>query len=93
MNSPVAFIAAAMFLLTTPAIFGQQISTGLPGDAFRVAYWGQPRVVLYGSEEQTFNDNTQVVMFARDDSNDPTDPGAFDRDVQWLKDHPRSFLR
>jgi peptidoglycan-associated lipoprotein len=27
-------------------------------------------------------------MFARDDSNDPTDPGTFDNDVRWLKDHP-----
>jgi hypothetical protein len=65
-----------MFLLTTPAMFAQQISTGSPGDAFWVAHWGQPQVVLYGSEEQAFNDNTHVVMFARDDSNDPTDPGV-----------------
>jgi outer membrane protein OmpA-like peptidoglycan-associated protein len=74
--------AATMFLLTTPAIFAQS------GDAFWVAYWSQPRVVLYGPEEQAFNDNTHVVLFARDDSNDPTDPGTFDNDVRWLKDHP-----
>jgi outer membrane protein OmpA-like peptidoglycan-associated protein len=88
MKSRFVLIAAAMFLLTTPAIFAQQISTGSPGDAFWVAYWGQPRVVLYGPEERAFNDNTHVVMFARDDSNDPTDPGTFDNEVQWLKDHP-----
>jgi outer membrane protein OmpA-like peptidoglycan-associated protein len=88
MKSHFVLIAATVFLLTTPAIFAQQISTGSPGDAFWVTYWGQPRVVLYGAEEQAFNDNTHVVKFARDDSNDPTDPGTFDRDVQWLKDHP-----
>jgi outer membrane protein OmpA-like peptidoglycan-associated protein len=74
--------AATMFLLTTPAIFAQS------GDAFWVTYWSQPRVVLYGPEEQAFNDNTHVVLFARDDANDPTDPGTFDNDVQWLKAHP-----
>jgi hypothetical protein len=84
-KSRFVLIAATMFLVSSPAILNQQISTGSPGDAFWLADWGQPRVVLYGPEEQAFNDNTHVVMFAGDDSNDPTDPGTFDNDVRWLK--------
>src|SRR6266436_10341864 len=32
----------------------------------------------------------QPITFQWDQSNDPTDPGALDRNVQWLKDHPHA---
>ncbi len=89
MKCRLVLIAATIFLLTTPGIFAQQAgANSSDADAFWVTYWAQPRVVLYGPEEQAFNDNTHVVLFARDDSNNPTDPGTFDNDVRWLKDHP-----
>jgi peptidoglycan-associated lipoprotein len=88
MRCRIVLVVATMFLLTSPGIFVRQSIANLSGDAFWVAYWGQPRVVLYGPEEQAFDDNMHELKFARDDSNDPTDPGALDRDVQWLKDHP-----
>ena len=79
--------ATAMFLLSSHCLFAQQ-SSGRSADAFWVTYWAQPRVALFGPEEQAFNDNVHTILFARDDANDPTDPSDLDKTVQWLKDHP-----
>jgi outer membrane protein OmpA-like peptidoglycan-associated protein len=89
MKCHLVLIVATMFLLASPGIFAQQASANSSDDVgYWVAYWGRPRVALFGPEEQAFNESMHEVMFARDDSNDPTDPEALDNDVRWLKDHP-----
>jgi outer membrane protein OmpA-like peptidoglycan-associated protein len=85
-------------LLTSPQAFSQS-KTAQPatevafseasGDvAFWVAYWAKPRVVLFGAEEQAFNDNMHDIMFAWDDHDDASNPNVLESNIQWLKDHP-----
>ncbi len=57
-------------------------------DAFWVSFWGQPRVILYGPEEQAFYQNLKEVMFARNEYDRCLNPNALDDDARWLKEHP-----
>jgi hypothetical protein len=89
MKSRVILIVAAMLLLTSTGMFAQQSAADASSNvAFWVAYWGRPRATLFGPAEEAFNQNMQPIMFKWDQSNDPTDPGALDSNVRWLKDHP-----
>jgi outer membrane protein OmpA-like peptidoglycan-associated protein len=87
MGRHILLIVVTLCLLSGRGLLAQQ-SSDHSGDAFWVTYWAQPRVALFGAEEQAFNDNVHTILFARDDANDPTDPNDLDRTVQWLKDHP-----
>lgn len=88
MGRYIILVVVTLFFPVNQCMFAQQSPTQ-SSDAFWVQYWAQPRVSLFGLEEQTFNENVRTVIFARDDANDPTDPSDFDRSVQWLKDHPK----
>jgi hypothetical protein len=55
--------------------------------AFWVAYWGKPRVVLFGPAEEAFNTNVQPVVFPWNIDDNPLNPNILDADVQYLKDH------
>jgi hypothetical protein len=69
MKCRLAFVVITMLLLTGSKIFAQQgtsqASTKVafseaPTDvAFWVAYWGKPRVVLFGPEEEAFGQNAR----------------------------------
>jgi outer membrane protein OmpA-like peptidoglycan-associated protein len=60
-----------------------------PSDvAFWVAYWGKPRVALFGPEEEAFNQNVHELTFPWNDHDDPSNPNVLDDNVKWLKDHP-----
>jgi outer membrane protein OmpA-like peptidoglycan-associated protein len=50
-------------------------------DAFWVSYWGQPRVILNGSEEGAFYHN-------RNEYDQCLNPDALDDNARWLKEHP-----
>jgi outer membrane protein OmpA-like peptidoglycan-associated protein len=75
-------------LLTSTEIFAQQGFSEPSADvAFWVAYWGRPRVVLFGPEEQAFNDNIHEILFPWNDHEEPSNPTVLDDNVRWLKDH------
>ena len=76
-------------LLTSTEIFAQRGFSESSADvAFWVAYWGRPRVVLFGTEEQAFNDNIHEILFPWNDHEGPSNPSVLDDNVRWLKDHP-----
>lgn len=82
-----AFALAALLLFTTPTS-AQVTADSSSGDAFWVNFWAQPRVMLYGPEEEEFYKNMQSVMFPWDVYSAPSNPGVLDANAQWLKDHP-----
>jgi outer membrane protein OmpA-like peptidoglycan-associated protein len=76
-------------LLTSTEIFAQQGFSESSADvAFWVAYWGRPRVVLFGPEEQVFNSNIHEILFPWNDHEEPSNASVLDDNVRWLKDHP-----
>jgi outer membrane protein OmpA-like peptidoglycan-associated protein len=80
-----------MLLLTSTGIFAQQGATEPSADvAFWVGHWAQPRVVLFGPEEEAFNNNVHEIMFPWNDHDDPSNPGTLEENVRWLKDHPNA---
>jgi outer membrane protein OmpA-like peptidoglycan-associated protein len=85
MKSRLVLVPVAMLFLASIALFAQTA-----GDAFWVDYWSKPRVVLYGPDEQAFNQNVHDILFAHNDFNRPLDPNVLDENVQWLKDHPNA---
>jgi outer membrane protein OmpA-like peptidoglycan-associated protein len=82
------FVSVTLLLLASNAMFAQQGTPQSSTDAFWVAYWAHPRVALFGSEQEAFNNNMREIMFPWNEASGPTDPTALDANVQWLKDHP-----
>jgi outer membrane protein OmpA-like peptidoglycan-associated protein len=79
----------ALLLLTSAGMLAQQGPLESSADvAYWVAYWPQPRVVLFGPEERAFNQNLHEIMFPWNDHDEPSNPGTLDDNVRWLKDHP-----
>ena len=91
MRCRVTFAVIMMLLLTSTGIFAQQGATESSADvAFWVGHWAQPRVVLFGPEEEAFNNNVHEIMFPWNDHDDPSNPGTLEENVRWLKDHPNA---
>lgn len=89
MKSRIVFAVVTMLLLNSTATFARQGSSESSSDvAFWVAYWGQPRMVLFGPAEEAFNQNVHEVMFPWDDQDNPSNPSVLDGNIRWLKDHP-----
>jgi outer membrane protein OmpA-like peptidoglycan-associated protein len=89
MKCRLVLVAIAMLLLTSTGMFAQQNVLEPSADvAFWVAHWAHPRVVLYGPDEEAFNDNMHEVMFPWNDHEGPSNPSVLDENVQWLKNHP-----
>jgi outer membrane protein OmpA-like peptidoglycan-associated protein len=80
-----AFALLLALLCATPRVGAASASSD---DAFWVSFWGQPRVILYGPEEQAFYQNLKEVMFARNEYDRCLNPNALDADAGWLKEHP-----
>jgi outer membrane protein OmpA-like peptidoglycan-associated protein len=77
-----------MLLLTSTGVVAQQASLESSTDvAFWVAYWGQPRVALFGPEEEAFNQSIHEIMFPWNDHDEPSNPNVLEDNVRWLKDH------
>lgn len=97
MKSRLIFAVITMLLLTSIEIFAQQgaseaspnavFSEPSPDVAFWVAYWGKPRVVLFGPEEEAFNQNVHAIVFPWNDYDSPLNSNILDDNVQWMKDH------
>jgi len=68
MKCRLIFPAITVLLLSSTGILAQQDSSESSADiAFWVAYWGQPRVVLFGPEQEAFNNNVDEIMFPWND--------------------------
>jgi len=81
-------IIATMVLLST-IVFAQSGSAGTSTDAaYWVDYWSRPRVILFGPDEEAFNQNMQAILFPWNDHDEPSNPDALESNVRWLKDHP-----
>jgi len=85
MRHDIAFALLFSLLFATPRVGAASASSD---DAFWVSFWGQPRVILYGPEEQAFYQNLKEVMFARNEYDRCLNPNALDDDARWLKEHP-----
>jgi hypothetical protein len=97
MKCRLVFVVITMLFLTSIEIFAQQGTSAASSDvafseastdvAFWVAYWGKPRVVLFGPEEEAFHKNVHEIMFPWNVYDSPLNPNILDDNVQWLKDH------
>jgi outer membrane protein OmpA-like peptidoglycan-associated protein len=97
MKNRLVVVVIAMLFLASIEAFAQQGSAGTSTDAafseaptdvaFWVAYWGKPRVVLFGPEQEAFNQNVHEILFPWNQDDGPTNPNTLDDNVQWLKDH------
>jgi len=84
------FAVITVILLSKTGIRAQQDSSESSADvASWVAYWGRPRVALFGPEEEAFNKNVHEIMFPWNDHDEPSNPNVLDDNVQWLKNHAR----
>jgi len=98
MKCRLLLVVATMLSLASTKIFAQTSTakpptevafSEAPGDvAVWVAYWAKPRVVLFGPEEQAFNENVHEIIFAWDDHDDASNPNVLESNIQWLRDHP-----
>ncbi len=79
-----AFVVITVLFLSSIELSAQQgtseVSTDVafteaPTDvAFWVAYWGKPRVILFGPEEEAFNQNVHEILFPwNEDDDHPSD--------------------
>src|SRR5215471_11811903 len=88
MKFRLALVAVTMLLVTRIPLFANGPSGQSADDAYWVVYWAKPRVVLFGPEEQAFNENMHEIRFAHDRFDHALDQNNLNADVQWLKDHP-----
>jgi outer membrane protein OmpA-like peptidoglycan-associated protein len=88
MKCRLVLVAVTMLLFSSIPLFAKQGPSGASsGDSFWVEYWGKPRVVLYGPEEEAFNQNIHKVTFAHAGFDHALDQDTLNADVQWLKGH------
>ena len=87
MKCRLVLVAVAMLLGTSIPLFAAGPSEA-SSDAFWVAYWAKPRLILFGPEELAFYENVHEVTFAHDRFDHALDEATLNADVQWLKDHP-----
>src|SRR5262249_20035481 len=78
---PLVLVAAGTFVGTAHAG---------PDQSFWVNYWAQPKVILYGPEEEAFYQNLKEVVFARNEWDRCENPAVLDEDASWLKGHPNA---
>ena len=77
-----------LVLIAVTTLLMTSVAGASADDAYWVDYWGKPRVVLYGPEEEAFNQNVHKITFAHDGFDHALDQDTLNADVQWLKDHP-----
>ena len=76
-------------LVSTWTIGQPDRSTSSADVAFWVAYWAQPRVIMYGPYEESVDQNMRELIFPWNGHDEPSNPSVLDDNVRWLKDHPR----
>jgi peptidoglycan-associated lipoprotein len=89
MKYRLVLVVVAMLLMSGTGVSAQEANTNSNTNvAFWVAYWGRPRVHLFGPDQEEFNKGVQEILFPYDNASDPSDPHVLDGNVQFLKDHP-----
>ena len=88
MQCRLPLVAVTMFLVTGIPLLAKGPSGASADDAYWVAYWAKPRVILFGPEEQAFYENMREITFAHNRFDHALDEKTLNADVQWLKDHP-----
>src|SRR5262249_23472093 len=90
----ILFSVLFLFALLGAASTQVGIASAAPDQAFWVSYWAQPKIILYGPDEEAFYQNLKEVVFARNEWDRCQNPAALDDDANWLKAHPntRFFL-
>jgi outer membrane protein OmpA-like peptidoglycan-associated protein len=97
MKFRISLFAVPILLFSTVALFAEPRVARSTGDApfteapsdvtYWVTYWQKPAPVIFGSEQEAFQQNMHDVSFALNVYDQPLDPSAVDADAQWLKDH------
>ena len=94
MKCRLLLVVIAMLLLPAIRISAQQAASpsSIPEAssevvAYWVAYWAKPPIVLFGPEQEAFNNNVHEVPFPWDNYDRPLNPDVLDTDAQWLKAH------
>src|SRR5579862_5428907 len=88
MKCRLALVAVTTLLLASIPLFAKGPSGASYDAAYWVSYWAKPRVVLFGPEEQAFNENMHEITFAHNRFDHALDEKTLNADAQWLKDHP-----
>src|SRR5215469_1299067 len=88
MNCRRVLVSVTMLLATSLPLFAMGPSGASPDVAYWIDYWAKPKVVLYGPEEESFNQNVHKITFAHDNFDHALDQDTLNADVLWLKDHP-----
>jgi len=87
---PILLFSTATLLAEPPAYrsTGDAPFTEAPSDvSYWVTYWQKPAPVIFGSEQDAFQQSVHDVSFPLNVYDQPLDPSAVDADAQWLKDH------
>jgi outer membrane protein OmpA-like peptidoglycan-associated protein len=93
MKCRLVLVVIAMLLLPGTVLFAQQgtseASTPAASEieAFWVAYWAKPNVILFGPSQEDFDNSVHGVLFPNNVYDAPENPNILDEDAQWLKDH------
>ena len=79
----------ALMFTVLPAMVTAGVRTASASfdDAFWVSYWGQPKIILNGPEEEAFYRGLKEVVFARNVYDQCENPRVLDDDARWLKEH------
>jgi hypothetical protein len=86
MRYGVVFALFAVAIATVTATVGTARPTS--DDAFWTSFWGQPKIILNGPEEEAFYHYLKEVVFDRNVYDQCVNPSALDDDARWLKEHP-----
>jgi|SRR5215469_6477526 len=88
MKCRLALIAVTTLFVTSIPLFAVGPSAAPGDEAYWIAHWTNPRVILWGAEEKDFYDNVHEVTFAHNRFDHALDEKTLNADIQWLKDHP-----
>jgi hypothetical protein len=81
---PYALISTVLAVMVTA---GVRTASASFDEAFWVRYWGQPKIILSGPEEEAFYRGLKEVVFARNVYDQCENPSVLDDDARWLKEH------
>ena len=85
-NFALTLLFAVLFVTVTARVGTASASSDA---AFWVSYWGRPKTILNGPEEEAFYHNLKEVFFARNEYDRCLNPNALDDDARWFKEHPK----
>jgi outer membrane protein OmpA-like peptidoglycan-associated protein len=82
-------LLSTILLLATDVIFAQREPLLPRTDApFWVNHFSRSPAIVFGTEEDDFYRNMQVVLFPWNGDESPTSGSILDSNARWLKDHP-----